>query len=621
MKIKYATLPLLVTLLSGCNVSSEDIKEIIDDVNEGIEAPSEGSTEPTEPPAAFNLTEITTKDVDTLTFSWSGNSVGTTYKVCLKDVLLPDTCNELTSVTGGNSADVAGLDVFEASISDFFVIAENKLGRTLSSESPIDKAVAASLVQFMKASNAAENEQFGKSVSISNDGKTVAVGSWFDDSSATGVNGNEHDTAASASGAVYVFRLNDDGSWIQEAYIKASNTDESDTFYNVSLSGDGKMLAVGAGGESSSASGINGNQMDNSAASSGAVYAFRYNDDRIWVQEAYIKASNTESSDGFGKSLSLSDNGHTLAVAATGEDSSSTGVNGDESDNSASASGAVYVYQYDDGSWTQEAYVKASNTEFVDKFGSSVALSGDGKTLAVGADGESSSSAGVNGDESDNSSTRSGAAYVYRYDGANWAKEAYIKASNPDVGDGFGGSVSLSTDGNTLAVGADNEDSSSTGVNGSQLDNSTSSSGAVYVYRRNGSNWTQEAYIKSSNPDSSDYFGRSLDISGDGNTLAISAYYEDSSAVGVNGDQLDNSASKAGAVYLYKYDDSDWVQSAYVKASNAEGDDRFGDALSLSSDGSSLAVGAGSESSSSQGVNGDQMDNSASGSGAVYIYK
>ena len=99
-----------------------------------------------------------------------------------------------------------------------------------------------------------------------------------------------------------------------------------------------------------------------------------------------------------------------------------------------------------------------------------------------------------------------------------------------------------------LAVGASAEDSAATGVNGDQADNGADNSGAVYVFVRSGSTWTQQAYIKASNTDANDNFGRSVALSGD--TLAVGAYLEDSAAPGVNGDQADNSAAIAGAVYV-----------------------------------------------------------------------
>ena len=127
----------------------------------------------------------------------------------------------------------------------------------------------------------------------------------------------------------------------------------------------------------------------------------------------------------------------------------------------------------------------------------------------------------------------------------------YAKASNTELNDYFGASVSLSSDGNTLAVGAWYEDSNATGIGGDQTNNTVSNSGAVYVFTRSGTTWTQQAYVKASNTGASDNFGHKLSLSSDGNTLAVSARYEDSNATGIGGDQTNNTVSNSGAVYLY----------------------------------------------------------------------
>jgi hypothetical protein len=316
-------------------------------------------------------------------------------------------------------------------------------------------------------------------------------------------------------------------------------------------------------------------------------------------------------------------NGNTLAVGAS-EDSSATGINGDQSDNSEEGAGAVYLFRFDGADWFQRAYVKASNAEEGDGFGGvdSVALSADGNTLAVGAGGEDSSATGINADQSDNSVSASGAAYVFRFDGEDWFQQAYVKASNTDANDGFGRDLALSGNGDTLAVGARNERSNATGINGNQNDNSVTS-GAAYVFRFNGTVWFQQAYVKASNNDSDevlDNFSQGVALSTDGNTLAIGAVGEDSNATGINGDQSDNSALDSGAAYVFRFDGADWFQRAYVKASNTEEGDGFGFNLALSADGETLAIGAYPENSNAIGVNGDQNDNSALDSGAVYLY-
>jgi len=153
---------------------------------------------------------------------------------------------------------------------------------------------------------------------------------------------------------------------------------------------------------------------------------------------------------------------------------------GAQADNSARAAGAVYVFTRSNGVWSQQAYVKASNTAALDSFGFSVALSGD--TLAVGATQEASNGIGINGGaQADNSASNSGAIYVFTRSNGVWSQQAYVKASNTGAYDQFGTSVALS--GDTFAVGAIGESSNGTGVNsGAQADNTASASGAVYTF-------------------------------------------------------------------------------------------------------------------------------------------
>jgi hypothetical protein len=187
--------------------------------------------------------------------------------------------------------------------------------------------------------------------------------------------------------------------------MKASNTRALGTFgWAVAISGD--VIAVGAPAENSSAVGVGGNQADTSAAGAGAVYVFRYSD--AWVQEAYVKASNTTSYDNFGWSLGL--RGEVLVVGAYAEDSNSVGVNNGEDNDAADDSGAIYVLRRGTSTWSQQAYIKASNTGSGDHFGEAVAVSDD--TIAVGARYEDGGASGINGPGS-NTKMDSGAAYVF----------------------------------------------------------------------------------------------------------------------------------------------------------------------------------------------------------------
>ncbi len=167
-------------------------------------------------------------------------------------------------------------------------------------------------------------------------------------------------------------------------------------------------FVAGAIDETSTATGVNGDQ-STGFASTGAAYIF-HRTGTTWTQQAYVKASNTDANDAFGISVAVS--GDTVVVGAQREDGATTGLNGDDTDNTANGAGAAYWFVRTDTTWTQQAYVKASNTDAVDLFGTAVAASGD--TFAVSAQFEDSNATGVNGDESDNSSSNSGAVYVFR---------------------------------------------------------------------------------------------------------------------------------------------------------------------------------------------------------------
>ncbi|QDK44862.1 integrin [Bdellovibrio sp. ZAP7] len=392
----------------------------------------------------------------------------------------------------------------------------------------------------------------------------------------------------------------------------------------------------------------------------------------------YFKASNSAASDSFGYKVAVSKNGTYMAVSATGEDSNATGVGGLQSNNSASGSGAVYIFKRDGSTWAQMAYIKPSNTasnmnfgqslslsddgdylavganmesttaatsgaayifkrtsstwaqqaflkasnpEAADEFGISVDISGDGTTLAVGAYTEDSAASGINGDETSNAASAAGAAYVFTRSGTSWSQEAYIKASNPTSGDRFGASVSISADGTALAVGASQESSNATGVGGNQNNESAPASGAAYVFRKTNSVWSQQAYIKASNPSPYDNFANNLSLADDGLTLAVGSYGEASNATGVNsGNQADNSLSIAGAVYIFSFNGTVWSQQAYIKASNTKASLVFGWSVSLSADGNKLAVGAYQDNSSGTSVDGNQSDTSATSAGSAFLF-
>jgi hypothetical protein len=252
----------------------------------------------------------------------------------------------------------------------------------------------------------------------------------------------------------------------------------------------------------------------------------------------------------------MSADGATLAVGAPGEASAALAQGGGPNDDSARNAGAVYVFVRSGTQWSQQSYLKASNAQQDDIFGTAMALSADGATLAVSAPLEDSGARRVGGNQGDNGASNAGAVYVFVRVGAQWSQEAYVKASNSEQDDQFGGStfggaVAVSADGNVLAVGAPGEDSSATGIGGNQADEGARGAGAAYIFVRAGDQWTQQAYVKASGTEVGDTFGFSVALSADGRTLAVAAPGEDSNATGIDGNQLDNDVESAGALYLF----------------------------------------------------------------------
>ncbi|MEZ8825650.1 hypothetical protein AB6E04_14925 [Vibrio amylolyticus] len=537
---------------------------------------------------AFELTEVAPQR---LAWTASIEHSNVVYTACREDEAQTNNCQVLATIEGQTTEYVADvIDISQGGLlqyldARFFVIAGLQGSVDTQQTEAVTFTDLQSLngsIQHLKASNAEAVDEFGYSVALSGDGRTLVVGAPKEDSQATAINGDQAGQNAPESGAVYVYR-HEEGAWVQQAYVKASNTSHSDEFgWSVALSRDGSTFAVGAIYEDSDASGINGDGSRQHLSDSGAAYVFRFAND-TWVEEAYVKASNPTSTDHFGFSVALSEDGNTLAVGSVNEDSNARGIDGDGSNGGVADSGAAYVFRFANDTWAEEAYIKSSNSAADDSFGRAVSLADDGSTLAVGAHAKNNSS---------------GAAYVFRFATDTWVEEAYIPSSTSSNNDYFGRILALSADGNTLAVGAIGE----------------SNGGAAYVYRHTNNLWWEEAMINASNQHHGDYFGQSVALSADGNTLAVGAHQEDSSARGINGDQNNDDNGNSGAAYLFRFneDEGEWTQKAYTKPTNPDGDELeggfYGVSVGLSEDGKTLAVGANLEG----GANNQ--------SGAVYVY-
>lgn len=359
--------------------------------------------------------------------------------------------------------------------------------------------------------------------------------------------------------------------------LAPSNLTFGDSFGDsVALSADGNVLAVGSPGEDSMASGVNGDGDDNSLTGSGAAYVYVRDPAGTWTEQAYIKASNPGSGDVFGTAVELNSAGDTLVVGASGEDSAATGVGGEQSDDSDPGVGAAYVFTHDGGGWAQEAYIKPpAELDGPTNFGLELSMDASGDVLVVAS----------------RTTAFSGAVMEYRRDSfGSWSSLGVI-FSQVEYSPGF--PIDLNDSGDTLAIASPAEDSSATGVNGDPSDNSMFASGAVLVLNRAGLNtgWYQQAYIKATNTQAGDRFGRRLALSGDGDVLAV-ASWDASNAVGINGDGSDDSLEDTGGVYVYSRSDfGAWSVRSYVKSPITAEDDDFG-TVALDQHGTTLAVGA-----------------------------
>lgn len=488
---------------------------------------------------------------------------------------------------------------------------------------------------YIKASNTEQpnededlvitNDRFGYRVALSADGNTLAVTALLEDSAALGINCNQGNyltknadgkvvPADINTGAVYIF-TRDGSTWSQEAYLKPFNLQQQ-FGYSLALSADGNTLAVGSVNEATRLAGI-------------PTFSSSSSSDPSLCENANTTPASSSSSSSTSSSTSSS------SSSRTSSSSSSSSIPGGTN------SGAAYIFSRTDGVWTQEVYLKASNAGPDDYFGTSVALSADGNRLAVGAPGEDSDATGVNGNQNVNYgvATRAGieylnagAVYIFERTDNVWTQETYLKPDHVSWGLQFGHSLDFSADGNLLAVSGIGDLSRATGVNGDPTDydlaqidllypsGGAASSGAVYIFAHTGTTWEQKAYLKASNAEAQDQFGHRVRVAGDGSLVAVSTIIEAGSARGINGDEADNSQANTGAVYIFGLDGNAWKQFSYVKPSNTRGGDRFGAAVGLNEDGSTLAVGAYRDASKATGINGDQHDNSAPSAGAVFLY-
>jgi len=357
----------------------------------------------------------------------------------------------------------------------------------------------------------AAGDSSGRFVSSSSDGTIVAIGAPYNDDN------------GSNSGHVRVYQYSS-GSWSQLGADIDGEAASDYSGYSVSLSSDGTIVAIGAI--------LN----DGNGSNSGHVRVYQYSSGSWTKLGADINGE--AASDYSGYSVSLSSDGTIVAIGSYRNDG-----NGD-------TSGHVRIYSWNGTNWVQlgdDIDGEAAN----DWSGTSVSLSPDGTAVAIGAIA--------------NGGDYTGHVRVYSYYNDQWNQRG------PDIDgeasyDQSGNSVSLNDDGTIVAIGAPNNDG-----NGSN-------SGHVRVYQYSSGSWSQLGSDIDGEA-TNDWSGNSVSLSSDGTKVAIGAPYND------------DNGSDSGHVRVFQYSSSNWVQLG----SDIDGEatyDWSGTSVSLSSDGSKVAIGA-----------------------------
>jgi len=257
----------------------------------------------------------------------------------------------------------------------------------------------------------------------------------------------------------------------------------------------------------------------------GAAYVFTRSG-TTWTQQQKLVASDGTFGDFFGSRICLE--GDTALIGAFGDDNSK---------------GSVYVFTRSGTTWTQQQKLVASDGGEWDYFGISIALEGD--TALIGADGD---------DEN------KGAAYVFTRSETTWTQQQKLVASDGNAFDHFG-VVSLS--GDTALIGAYGDDTYK---------------GAVYVFTRSGTTWTQQQKFVASDGAAGDQFGGYFGVALEGDTAIIGAVLDD------------DNGNSSGSAYVFTRTGTTWTQTQKLLASDGATSDYFGTSIDL--DGDTAMIGA-----------------------------
>lgn len=378
------------------------------------------------------------------------------------------------------------------------------------------------------------NGEFGQAVTISKDGSTAIV-------------------AAPSGGAAYVF-AQENGRWREQTKLVPEDGGAGDGFgRSVTVSNDGSTALIGAWRDENS-NGMN----------AGSAYVFQRESGQ-WREAAKLVPDNGSDSDFFGITVTLSGDGKTALIAATGAE-----------DPSGVQRGAVYVFRRVKNEWREKTKLGRWDGDVYDTFGF-VTMSGDVSTALVGAPGGE----GPNGENV-------GSVYVFQREGDGWRDGTKIVSNDGNSGDKFGQSVAVASDGTTALIGAPGDD-----------DPTGKSAGSAYVLRREDGRWREETKLIPTDGDSEDLFGRSVAVSSDGTTALV----------GAPGDEDPNGKS-AGSAYVFHRGSDGWREETKLVPTDGDPDDMFGRSVAVSGSGTIALIGA-------------FRDDSPSGSyaGSTYVFE
>jgi hypothetical protein len=273
---------------------------------------------------------------------------------------------------------------------------------------------------------------------------------------------------------------------------------------------------------------------------------------RQQVAKLVAADGDTQVGDNFGSSVAVSGDGTTAIVGAERDDTP-----GGEN------AGSAYVFERAGRDWRQRAKLTAADGDGEDFLGSAVSVSDDGGTAIVGAEGDE-----------DVDDDLAGSAYVFERVGGEWRQQAKLTAGagdrGNDFGDRFGDAVAISGDGTTAVVGSFRDDSGDRREQGS-----------ADVYERLSDDWSWRTTLDPDDGDSRDNFGSAVSVSDDGNTVVV----------GAEGDEDPNGAD-AGSAYVFELAVGSWRQWTKLTADDGDDEDSFGNAVSISGDGTTIVVGA-----------------------------